>query len=162
MLQDLKKFALRGNVVDMAVGFTVGAAFATVVKSLVNDLLMPPIGMLTGGMDFADHYWLLRAGSAQAPPYATLADAQSAGSVTVNYGVFVNNLIAFAIVVLAMFVVVRALQRTERKLEERFGHDKPEPGEPDQKKCPYCLSTIAYRATRCPQCTSQLGQQAEG
>ncbi len=161
MFKDLKKFVMRGNVIDMAVGFTVGAAFATIAKSLVNDILMPPIGLLTGNVDFADRYLLLKAGTEEAPPYATVADAQAAGAVTLNWGLFANSLITFAIIALAMFVIVRLINRLEQELEEHFGDEEPSETTPDNKKCPYCRTTIKFKATRCPHCTSEL-RSAEG
>ncbi|UCG53794.1 MAG: large conductance mechanosensitive channel protein MscL [Candidatus Latescibacterota bacterium] len=155
MVREFKKFALRGSLIDLAVGFTVGAAFTTIVKSLVGDIIMPPIGLLIGRADFANFFLLLKSGS-KAAPYATLGDAQSVGAVTINYGVFLNNLMAFLIVALTMFFVVRLINRVDTKLEEEFGKEKPKAGDPTEKKCPYCLSTIAFKATRCPACTSQL------
>ena len=162
MLKDFKKFALRGNVIDMAIGFTVGAAFATIAKSLVEDVIMPPIGLVTGNVDFADQFWLLKAGTETPPPYATLADAQGAGAVTINYGVFLNNVIAFLIIALVVYFVVRAVNRLEDRMEAHFGADAPKPEEPSDKKCRYCLSTIPYRARRCAYCTSDLEEAAEG
>lgn len=156
LLNEFKKFAMRGNLIDMAVGFTVGAAFSTIAKSIVNDIIMPPIGLLLGRADFSDLFILLKEGTDKAPPYATLADAQAAGAVTINYGVFINNLLAFLLVTIAMFMVIRAINRLDEELEEHFGPDKQKPEEPINKKCPYCRSTIAFKATRCPQCTSQL------
>jgi large conductance mechanosensitive channel len=153
MLQDFRKFALRGNLIDMAIGFTVGAAFATVAKSIVTDVIMPPIGLMLGRSDFSDMFWLLRAGTETPAPYTTLADAQAAGAVTVNYGVFVNNVLAFLLVALAMFVVVRMVTKTKDALE---GGEADQPGEPTDKKCPHCLSVIPYKASRCAFCTSQL------
>ena len=158
MLADFKKFALRGNVVDMAVGFTVGAAFATIARSLVDDLLMPPLGLLLGGADLSDRYWLLRTGPEAAPPYATLADAQAAGAVTMNYGLFVNAVLTFLIIALAVYLLVRGMNRVEEEMEERFGEEAPQPGEPTDKKCPHCLSVIPYKATRCAYCTSALSE----
>lgn len=152
---DFKKFALRGSVIDLAIGFTVGAAFSTIAKSLVGDVIMPPIGLFLGRSDFSDLFLVLKEGSKAAAPYATLADAQTAGAVTINYGVFVNNLLAFLVVTVAMFIVIRAVNRVEDSLESRFG-DPPQPGEPSDKKCPFCRSTIAYKAIRCPHCTSHL------
>lgn len=156
LLNEFKKFAMRGNIVDMAIGFTVGAAFSTIAKSLVNDVLMPPIGLLMGRADFADLFVLLEEGTESAPPYATLADAQSAGAVTLNYGAFINSVIAFLIVALAMFLVIRSFNKVEDELEEHFGEEKPAPEEPAHKKCRFCRTTIAYRAVRCPNCTSHL------
>jgi len=155
MIHDFKKFALRGNLIDMAIGFTVGAAFATIAQSIVKDVVMPPIGLLLGRADFSDLFWLLRAGETAPPPYATLADAQAAGAVTMNYGAFVNNVLAFLLVALAMFVVVRMVTRMTDSLE---GGEPDQPGEPSDKKCPYCLSLIPYKASRCAHCTSQLAE----
>ena len=155
-LADFTRFARRGNLVDLAVGFTVGAAFSTIAKSLVSDVLMPPVGLLLGRTDFSDFFWLMKEGPKAAGPYITLADAQAAGAVTLNYGVFINSLVAFAIVALAMFVVVRLVQRAEKRLEDLIEDPADSPGDPAEKKCPFCRSTIAFRATRCPHCTSQL------
>ena len=157
VLEEFKKFALRGNVVDLAIGFTVGAAFSTVAKSLVDNVIMPPIGLVLGRADFSDLFILLKAGEAEPPPYATLADAQAAGAVTLNYGVFINNVLALLVVALAMFLIVRAINRLNEKLQDEFGTTDEAPAEPSEKKCAYCRSVIAYRATRCPNCTSHLG-----
>lgn len=153
---EFKKFALRGNLVDMAVGFTVGAAFTSIARSLVDDVVMPPVGLLLGRSDFSDLFWLLRAGETAPPPYATLADAQAAGAVTINYGLFINAVLAFLLVALAMFLVMRAINRIDRQLERDAGAAEAAPAEPENKKCPYCLTTVPYKATRCPQCTSDL------
>jgi large conductance mechanosensitive channel len=152
MLKEFKEFALRGNVVDMAVGVIIGAAFGTIVKSLVDDVIMPPIGLLLGGVDFANLFALLKAGS-PAGPYASLADAQAAGAVTINYGVFFNNIISFLIVAVVTFLLVRGINRLEKELEKE---EEAPPAEPTTKECPYCLSTVAIKATRCPHCTSEL------
>lgn len=159
---EFKKFAMRGNMVDLAIGFTVGAAFTTIARSLVDDVLMPPVGLLLGRSDFSDLYALLRAGTEVAPPYATLADAQAAGAVTLNYGLFINAVLTFLIVALAMFAVIKGINRLDRELERRSGAGEPEPGEPDTKKCPFCLATVPYKATRCPQCTSALEEGRSG
>lgn len=155
MLSDFRKFAFRGNLVDLAVGFTVGAAFSTIAQSLVKDVIMPPVGLILGERDFADRFLLLRVGTEAAPPYATLADAQAAGAVTLNYGVFLNNVLAFVVVAMAMFAIMRLVKRVDRELEEHLG-DPPKPGEPTEKKCPYCRTTIPIKARRCPNCTSHL------
>lgn len=160
MLADFKKFALRGNLVDMAIGFTVGAAFTTVAKSAVDDLVMPVVGLFTGGADFSDLFVVLREGAKAGAPYATLRAAQEAGAVTLNYGLFVNATIAFLLVALVMFGVIRMMNRLEEGLEERFGDDAAKPDEPSQKKCPFCRTQIPYRAIRCPQCTSELEADA--
>lgn len=154
-LEEFKKFVLRGNLLDLAVGFTVGAAFSTVAKSLVNDIIMPPVGLLLGGADFSNFLVVLRPGDSSAPPYATLDDAQTAGAVTLNYGAFINNVVALMLVALVMFFLIRAVNRIDRELDKRFD-TKDEEGTPANKKCPHCRTTIDYHATRCPYCTSQL------
>lgn len=156
MLDDFKKFAMRGNLVELAIGFTVGASFSTVAKSLVTDIIMPPIGLLVGGVDFADLYVILRKGSEAAAPYATLQQAQAAGAVTLNYGVFLNNVFALLLIAVAMFLIIRAINRVDELLEKEV--DTKAEQAPNNKKCPYCRETIAYRATRCPHCTSELEQ----
>jgi large conductance mechanosensitive channel len=147
MLKEFKKFAMRGNVLDLAVGIIIGGAFGTIVKSLVDDVIMPPIGLALGNVDFADLFLLLKAGPKAAPPYATLAEAQAAGAVTVNYGVFVNAVITFLIVAFAVFLLVRAANRLQ---------PQEAPAAPTTKECPYCRVAIPIGATRCPQCTSEL------
>ena len=157
IVDEFKNFAMRGNVVDLAVGFTVGAAFSTVARSLVDDIIMPPVGLLIG-QDFADSFVVLQAGNPDiaAQPYETLAQAQEAGAVTWNYGLFINTIITFLIVALAMFLIIRFINRLDAQMTEEFGEKPKEPTEPANKKCPYCLQTIPYRARRCPQCTSHL------
>ncbi|MCG8592541.1 MAG: large conductance mechanosensitive channel protein MscL [Proteobacteria bacterium] len=155
MRDDFRRFAMRGNVVDLAVGFTVGAAFSTIAKSLVDDLIMPPIGMALGEVDFSDFFVVLREGALAAPPYATLAAARDAGAVTLNYGIFINHLVAFLLIALAMFALVRLVNRLDEKLEAEFG-DVLGDSEPTHKKCPDCLSTVLAQARRCSQCTSWL------
>lgn len=155
MLEEFKKFVMRGNLVEMAIGFTIGAAFTTVVKSLVNDLIMPPIGLALGNVDFKDFFWVLKEGE-KLPPYATIEQAQEAGAVTLNYGLFVNNTLALLLVALAMFVIVRTVNRIDEAMDADLPDDSPVADEPSHKKCPYCRSQIAYRAVRCPQCTTRL------
>jgi len=155
LIQDFKKFTMRGNMIDLAVGFTVGAAFTTIAKSLVNDIIMPPVGMLLGRSDFSDLFIVLKEGESDKAPYTTLAAAEAAGAVTINFGVFINALLAFLVVAIAMFLIIRAVNRAEDALDAQFG-DAPSPQEPANKKCPYCRTTIEYKATRCPQCTSHL------
>ena len=150
MLKEFKEFAVKGNVVDMAVGIIIGAAFGTVVKSLVADILMPPIGMLLGNVDFSNLFIVLKSGAAAAGPYASLAAAQDAGAVTINYGMFINTIISFLIVGFAVFFLVKGINRLKRKEEEA------PPAEPDTKECPFCFTMIPIKATRCPHCTSEL------
>jgi large conductance mechanosensitive channel len=147
MVKEFKEFILRGNVVDMAVGIIIGAAFGAIVTSLVNDVIMPPVGMLLGGVDFANLFILLKEGTPGAP-YATLVSAQEAGAVTINYGLFINALITFLIVALVIFLLIRGINRMRREEEA--------PEEPTTKECAYCFTTIPLQATRCPYCTSQL------
>lgn len=150
MMKEFKEFAVKGNVVDMAVGIIIGAAFGTIVKSLVADVIMPPIGLLLGNVDFANLYMVLKEGAEIAAPYASLADAQAAGAVTLNYGMFINTIISFLIVAFAVFMVIRNINRLKREQEE------PPPDEPTTKDCPYCVSTIPIKAKKCPNCTSEL------
>ncbi|MBN1521561.1 MAG: large-conductance mechanosensitive channel protein MscL [Candidatus Aureabacteria bacterium] len=149
MLQEFKEFAMRGNVVDMAVGIVIGGAFGTIVKSMVADILMPPLGLLLGGVDFSNIFVVLKQGAEVAGPYASLADAQAAGAVTLNLGVFINTVISFIIVAFAIFMLIKGMNRLQRKKVET-------PAAPTTKECPYCLSSIALKATRCPNCTSEI------
>jgi large conductance mechanosensitive channel len=141
-MKEFKEFALRGNVVDLAIGIIIGGAFGKIVSSLVNDVIMPPIGQLLGGVDFASLYLNLSGGS-----YASLAAAQEAGAATINYGVFLNTVIDFIIVAFAIFLLVRAINKMKRQ---------PAPADPTTKDCPFCLSKVPIAATRCPFCTSEL------
>lgn len=150
MFKEFKDFALRGNAMDMAVGIIIGAAFSTIVNSLVKDILMPPFGWLLGGVDFENFYLTIKTGTPTGP-YLSLADAQAAGAVTVNYGLFINAIISFLIVALAMFLLIRAINRLqEGKTEE------DQETAPTTRECPYCFTSIPLKATRCPHCTSQL------
>lgn len=148
MFKEFKEFAMRGSVVDMAVGIIVGAAFGTLVHSLVTDIIMPPIGLLLGNMDFSNLFFVLREGAAPGP-YASLGEAKAAGAVTLNYGIFVNTITSFLIVAFAMFLVIRSINRLKRQEVE------PPPA-PTTKECPYCYSVIPRKATRCSHCTSEL------
>lgn len=149
MLKEFKTFAMRGNVVDMAVGIIVGAAFGTIVKSLVNDVIMPPIGLLFGNVDFSNLFWVLKEGTAPGP-YPTLADAQAVSAVTLNYGIFINTIVSFLIVAFSVFLLVRSINQLKCKEEVL-------PPEPTTRECPFCFSTIAIKATRCPHCISEIG-----
>ncbi len=149
MLKEFKTFAMRGNVIDMAVGIIIGAAFGAIVTSLVNDILMPAIGLLLGQVDFTDLFIVLKEG-AIAAPYATLAAAKEAGAVTLNYGVFINAIVSFLIVAFAVFLLIRSINRMKKKEEAA------PPAEPTTKACPYCFTTIPVQAKRCPNCTSEL------
>ncbi len=149
MMKEFKEFAVKGNVVDMAVGIIIGGAFGTIVKSLVTDVLMPPIGLLMGGVDFANLFAVMKEGAKGAAPYASLADAQAAGAVTVNYGVFFNAVISFLIVAFAVFMLIKGINNLKRE-------EEAPPEEPTTKECPFCLSEIPIKASRCPNCTSEL------
>lgn len=150
MLKEFKTFAMRGNVVDMAVGIIIGGAFGTIVKSLVDDVLMPPIGLLLGGVDFSEIFFTLKDGATVVGPYETLAAAKGAGAVTLNLGLFINALVSFLIVAFAVFLLIKAINRLQR--------EKPAPAaEPTTKDCPRCFTAIPIPATRCPHCTSELG-----
>lgn len=144
MLKEFKEFAMRGNVLDMAIGIVIGAAFGAIVTSFVDDLLMPPIGMLLGGIDFTNLFISL-----DGQQYATLAAAQEAGAATINYGLFLSTVIDFLIVAFAIFLLVRQINRMRAGPEEA-------PAEPSSKDCPYCATEIPLQASRCPNCTSEL------
>jgi large conductance mechanosensitive channel len=144
MFQEFKKFILRGNVMDMAVGIVIGAAFGKIVTSLVGDILMPPLGLVLGHVDFSNLFISL-----SGEHFASLADAKKAGGATINYGVFLNTILEFLIIALALFIFIRAVNRMAVKPPEA-------PAAPTNKDCPYCFSSIAIKATRCPNCTSDL------
>jgi large conductance mechanosensitive channel len=147
MLKDFKAFIMRGNVLDLAVAVVIGGAFGAIVKSLVDDIIMPPIGLALGHVDFSNLYMLLKDGTKAPSPYASLADAKAAGAVTLNYGAFINNVIAFLIIALAVFMIVRMVSKL---------YAKPAPASPNTKPCPRCTLPIPLAATRCPQCTSDV------
>ena len=144
MLKEFKDFAMRGNVLDMAIGIVIGAAFGTIVTSFVDDLLMPPIGMLLGGVDFTNLFISL-----DGQQYASLAEAQLAGAATINYGLFLSTVIDFLIIAFVIFLLVRQINRMRAEPEEV-------PAEPTSKDCPYCATEIPLQATRCPHCTSEI------
>jgi large conductance mechanosensitive channel len=148
MFKEFKEFAMRGNVVDMAVGVVMGAAFGAIVTSLVNDLLMPVLGLILGGADFTNLFIVLREGSVTGP-YETLSLAQEAGAVTLNYGLFINAVISFLIIAFAIFLLIRGINRLQRQ-------EEVPPAEPTTKECTYCFSEIPIQAIRCPNCTSEL------
>ena len=143
MLEEFKKFAMRGNVIDMAVGVIIGGAFGKIVSSFTNDVLMPPIGLLLGKVDFSNLFLNL-----SGTPYPSLADAKKAGAATVNYGVFLNSIIDFVIIAFVLFLLITQLNRLLAPA--------PPPASLTTKECPFCLSQIALRASRCAHCTSQL------
>lgn len=149
MLNDFKTFIMRGNVLDMAVGVIIGASFGAIAKSLVDDVIMPPIGLLLGNVDFSNLFVVLKDGASAAPPYATLAAAKAAGAVTLNVGLFINTVISFLIVAFAVFMLIRAVSRLRRQEEAPAAT-------PASKTCTYCCSDIPLKATRCPHCTSAV------
>jgi large conductance mechanosensitive channel len=152
MIKEFKEFAMRGNVLDMAVGIIIGASFGSVVSSLVDNVIMPPIGFLLGKVDFSNLYILLREGDV-AGPYLSIAEAQLAGAVTLNYGLFINTIITFLIVAFAVFFLIRGVNTIQRTEEDTTS-------EPTTKKCPFCFMDIPINAIRCPQCTSDLERAA--
>jgi large conductance mechanosensitive channel len=144
MLEEFKKFIMRGNVIDLAVGVIIGGAFGKIVSSLVNDVIMPPIGLLLGRVNFANLFINL-----SGKPYDSLAAAKEAGAATINYGLFINTIIEFLIVALVLFVIIKQVNRLQAKKEAV-------PAAPTTKECPFCFTTIPVQAKRCPNCTSQL------
>jgi large conductance mechanosensitive channel len=148
MFKEFKEFAMRGNVVDMAVGIIIGAAFGSIVKSLVDDVLMPVIGLLMGNVDFANFFFVLKAGKVPGP-YATLAEAKAATAVTMNYGLFINSIVTFLIVAFAVFLLIKQINALKKE-------EAAPPAAPTTKECPFCLSTVPLKAIRCPHCTSEL------
>lgn len=142
MFKEFKEFAMRGSVVDLAVGVIIGAAFGKIVTSFVNDIIMPPIGLVLGKVDFSNLFLNL-----SGKDYATLAEAKAAGAVTINYGAFLNTVIDFIIVAFVIFLIIRQINRLKR--------EEP-PAAPDKKDCPYCFTVIPIKATRCPHCTAEI------
>jgi large conductance mechanosensitive channel len=155
MLQDFKKFIARGNVIDMAVGIVLGASFGAIAKSLVDEVIMPPVGMLLGQTDFANLFIILREG-AEAGPYLTLAQAREAGAVAIGYGIFINTVITFIITAFAIFLLLRFITRAQ---EQARREEEAAPPPPSKKKCQFCRSEIAIEATRCAYCTSELSSE---
>lgn len=148
MFKEFKEFAMKGSVVDMAVGIIIGAAFGAIIKSLVSDIMMPPVGLILGNVDFSNLFFILKEGSA-AGPYNSVAEASKAGAVTVNYGIFINAAINFLIVAFAVFLLVRSINKLKRQ-------EVAPAVEPITKECPFCLSVIPIKAVRCAHCTSEL------
>ena len=148
MLKEFKAFAMRGNVVDLAVGVIIGGGFGAIVNSLVNDIIMPPIGLVLGKVDFANLLLVWKEGTVP-PPYATVADAATAGAVTLNYGVFINAIVSFLIVAFCVFLMVKGINKLQPK-------PAAEPAAPATKDCPYCATAIPLKASRCPHCTSEI------
>jgi large conductance mechanosensitive channel len=149
VLKDFKEFALRGNVLDLAIGIVNGSAFGAIVNSLVNDILMPFLGLIFGGVDFSNKYWLLKSGVVPGP-YDSLLAAQKAGAVTINYGLFFTSIVSFVIIAWALYLFIKSLNQFQPAEEEAAAT------EPTTKECLYCFSVIPIRAIRCPNCTSEL------
>ena len=147
MLKDFKAFILRGNVLDLAVAVVIGAAFGAVVKSFTDDVIMPPIGLALGHIDFSNLFVVLKEGTKAPGPYATVAQAHDAGAVTLNYGTFINSIVTFLIIALCVFMIVRMVSKLSAK---------PVPPPDNMKSCPRCTLSIPKAASRCPNCTSQL------
>jgi large conductance mechanosensitive channel len=152
MLKEFKEFAVKGNAFDLAVGVIIGASFGAIVASLVKDIIMPPISLLTGGLDFSNKFIVLKAGKDGADSFTNIADAVKAGAVTWNYGNFISLVINFVIVAFAVFLMVRAFNKMKRP--------KPGAAAPVSKDCPFCAMTIPIKATRCPHCTSEMSSVA--
>ena len=145
MWKEFKEFAIKGNVIDLAVGIMIGGVFQKIVSSLVNDIIMPPIGLLLGRINFSDMFFNLTEGD-----FNTLSEAQASGAVTINYGLFINAVVDFLLVALVLFLLIRQINKIRK--------DEPQPEAPNTKECPFCFSKIAIKATRCPNCTSQLSK----
>ena len=150
MFKEFREFAMRGNVIDLAVGVVIGAAFGSIVKSLVDDIIMPPIGLLIGKVNFADLFITLKAGTTPGP-YATVAAAKAAGAVTMNVGQFINSVVSFVLIAFSVFLLVKVVNRLYQK------KDAAAPA-PATRDCPFCATAIPLAATRCPHCTSMLDQ----
>ncbi|WP_428050640.1 large conductance mechanosensitive channel protein MscL [Candidatus Avelusimicrobium caledoniensis] len=148
MMNEFKKFVMRGSVIDMAVGIIIGGAFTKIVNSMVADVMMPPLGLLIGKVDFSNWFVVIKQGTT-AGPYATIAEAQSAGATTMNLGLFLNAIISFVIVAFCIFLLIKAINKLNSPKEQA-------PIPVSTKKCPYCCSEIALEATRCPHCTSEI------
>jgi large conductance mechanosensitive channel len=150
MWKEFKEFAMKGNVIDLAVGIIIGAAFGTIVRSLVDDIIMPPIGYILGNVDFTNLFLTIKEGVKVAGPYESLKAAKDAGAVTINFGLFINNIVSFVIIAFSVFLLIKGLNSLQRKKE-----NIPEQA-PTTKDCPYCYSQISIKATRCPECTSEI------
>lgn len=158
LLKDFRDFIARGNVVDLAVGIIIGSAFGQLVNSVVNNLMMPPLGLLFGNADFKDLFVVLRQGEAPLPAGATLEMAREVGAVTLNYGQFITDMISFLILALGVFLIIKGIQSLQKTVQKPKLEETKEPSEKD---CPYCQKSIPVNATRCPYCTSKLTQTVD-
>lgn len=149
MFKEFREFAMRGSVIDIAVGIIIGAAFGTIVSSMVSDIIMPPIGLLIGNVDFSNLYFVLQEGTKAAGPYVSISDAKAAGAVTVNFGIFLNHCFSFLIIAFSVFMLMRSVNRLKR--------EEPAPAaDPTTKECPSCLMTVPLKAAKCGHCTSTI------
>ena len=155
MFKDFRDFVMRGNVLDLAVGIIIGAAFGAIVNSFVKDIIMPPIGVLLGNVDFSNLFVVIRQGAKIAGPYASLADAQAAGAATFNYGLFINTLISFLIIAFAVFMIDRVFNNARKAMDKKKAAAVVAAA-PTTKDCPFCATAIPLKATRCPNCTSEI------
>ena len=153
LLTDFRDFIARGDVMDLAIGIIIGSAFSSIVNSVVNNLLMPPLGLLIGNVDFQDLFIILKQGQSALPANATLQMAKDAGAVTFNYGQFLTDGISFLILAFVIFLMVKGLQTLKAKVSKA---EADADGEPTEKECPFCMKSIDIKATRCPYCTSEL------
>jgi len=159
IIKDFRDFIARGNVIDLAVGIIIGSAFSTVVNSVVDNLMMPPLGLLFGNADFQDLFIVLKQGKEALPPAATLEMAREVGAVTLNYGQFITDVISFLILAIGVFLIIKGIQSMQESKKKSESKDKEAPTE---KECPYCQKSIPIQASRCPYCTSELPQTAGG
>lgn len=149
MFKEFREFAMRGSVIDIAVGIIIGAAFGTIVSSMVSDIIMPPIGLLIGNVDFSNLFIVLQEGAKAAGPYVSIREAQAAGAVTINFGIFLNHCISFLIIAFSVFMLMRSVNR--------FKNEEPAPAaDPATKECPSCLMAVPIKATKCGHCTSDI------
>ncbi|MFU8825895.1 MAG: large conductance mechanosensitive channel protein MscL [Brevefilum sp.] len=160
LVQEFRDFITRGNAIDLAIGIIIGSAFSAVVNSIVNNLLMPPFGLILGNVDFQDLFIVLRQGEQVLPPSATLEMAKEVGAVTFNYGQFITDLISFLLLGLGVFLIVRGINKLNA-LKAKMIDEEKATAEETEKDCPYCHKPIPIQASRCPFCTSQLGENQE-
>lgn len=162
LVQEFRDFIVQGNAIDLAIGIIIGSAFSAVVTSIVENLMMPPLGLLLGRVDFQDLFLILRQGERVLPNNATLEMAREVGAVTLNYGLFISDLVSFILLGFGVFMIVRGINKLHKKaneFKERSGNQQQTVEEPEEKDCPYCFRSISIKATRCPYCTSQLDER---
>ncbi|ADG70635.1 large conductance mechanosensitive channel protein MscL [Brachyspira murdochii] len=152
MIEEFKKFIMRGNILDMAIGIVIGASFTKIVNSFVEDILMPPIGLILSGIDFSNIFIVIKKGISDAGPYTSIEAAKQAGAVVIGFGVFINTIISFFITALAIFMIIKIFNKMREKMVKKEKEDK----EAEEKICPYCCSSVNIKAVKCPHCTSDL------